>query len=295
MRVSGLPVLLVLLLTCLLPPAVQAQGFNLKELGKQLGLDEKTGNLFDQSFNTLRALAPIGYEEERALGGALAVEAFQRFGGPYNNQRLTQYITLVGTTVALHSDRADIPYYFAILNSPHPNAFATPGGYVFVSIGLLRLLGSEAELAGVLGHEIAHISRKHALRTLQRSQVLHRVSQLTLSVLDKDPAIFDRLINELSAKIFDQGLDQNMELEADRLGTEYAMRVGYQSTALARFLVRLSQRQERRHTGLFQTHPDPRTRARHLRQVARAPDAPNGRLLASRFKRVLEKSGIRRQ
>ncbi len=277
-------IFLTVALCLTLVTGVQAQ-FNLKGLGKALGLDEKTSDILDKSFKTIRALAPIGYKEEKAIGGALAVEVFQRFGGPYNNPRLLRYVTLVGTSVAAHSDRPNIPYYFALLNNAQPNAFATPGGYVFLTIGLLRQLRSEAELAGVLGHEIAHITAKHALKTLQRSQILHGVSQLTVTALDKDPAMFDQIINELSATLFERGLDQKLEYAADRLGVEYAYRVGYNPQGLRSFLRRLAQNQRSRRTGLFKTHPDPRRRADLLQQtmLQQYGHQPGGQTLQQRF------------
>lgn len=278
--------LLFLLLSLALAMAAQAQ-FNLKELGKSLGLDKKTTDVLDKTLQTVQSLGPIGYEEERAIGGALAVEAFQRFGKPYRDRQLLRYVSLVGITVAMHSDRTDIPYHFAIVNNAHPNAFALPGGYVFVTIGLLRQLRSEAELAGVLGHEIAHITEKHALQTLRRSQVLRGISHLTTTVLDKDPALFDKVINELSATIFERGIDHKLEFEADRLGMEYAYRVGYSPQSLSTSLRRLAQLRHMRRVGLFKTHPDPRQRADRLQRVMRQQYGPQagGRTLASRFAR----------
>ena len=84
----------------------------------------------------------------------------------YNNPELQRYIATVGQAVVEVSERPDIDYYFAVLDSSAPNAFATPGGYVFVSVGLLRLLENEAQLAGVLGHEIAHITGRQLIPVL---------------------------------------------------------------------------------------------------------------------------------
>jgi predicted Zn-dependent protease len=282
-------VVCAVVLTVLFQLPGQAQ-LNLDELRKQLGIGGKTGDILDKTFKTLQALGPIGYEEEKAIGGALAVEAFQRFGPPANNPMLVRYVNLVGTSVALHSNRPDIPYHFAVLNHNQPNAFATPGGYVFVTVGLLRLARSEAELAGVLGHEIAHVTQKHALQTLQRSQILQGLSELTLTALDKNPAMFDKVLNEMSSLLFDRGLDQNLEFEADRLGAEYAARVGYSPTGLQRVLARLARQQGYRQTGLFKTHPDPRLRAQRLHQAVQRQYGPNpgGQELSQRFATIFK-------
>lgn len=283
-KVRVLP--LGLLLSLGLAMAAQAQ-LDLKELGKSFGLGKKEADVLDKTLQTVKSLGPIGYEEERAIGGALAVEAFQRFGEPYRDPKLLHYVTLVGTTVAMHSDRTDIPYHFAILNNAQHNAFALPGGYVFVTIGLLRQLQSEAELAGVLGHEIAHITEKHALKTLRRSQVIRGVSELTMTALNTDPALFDQVINQLSTTLFDRGLDHKLEYEADRLGMKYAYRVGYSPQSLSTALKRLAKLRLRSHTGLFKTHPDPKKRAKRLKKVIRKKygSEPGGQTLASRFSR----------
>lgn len=212
------------------PPQPQQNTSNdgLIGLGQSLGIfDKKTSKILQQSVNTLQALQPIAYEEEKAIGGRLAVEVFSRFGGAYDNPELLRYINLVGQAVADVSNRPDIDYHFAILNTESPNAFATLGGYVFVSIGLLRMIENEAQLAGVLAHEVAHISQKHALQTLGRSRSLQGVSALTLTVMDKNPGLFDKLIDEVSNVLFTKGLDKNLEFEADKYGREFAYRMGY--------------------------------------------------------------------
>ena len=225
-------------------------------LGQSLGIfDKKTSNILKQSVNTLQALQPIAYKEEKAIGGRLAVEVFSRYGGAYDDPELLRYITLVGQAVADVSSRPDIDYHFAILNTEHPNAFATPGGYVFVSIGLLRMIENEAQLAGVLAHEVAHISQKHALQTLERSRSLQGVSSLTLAVMDKNPGMLDKLIDEVSNVLFTKGLDKNLEFEADKYGREFAYRMGYYPGGLQNFIHKLGKSAEGNKSIFMSTHP----------------------------------------
>ena len=225
-------------------------------LGQSLGIfDKKTSNILKQSVNTLQALQPIAYKEEKAIGGRLAVEVFSRYGGAYDDPELLRYITLVGQAVADVSSRPDIDYHFAILNTEHPNAFATPGGYVFVSIGLLRMIENEAQLAGVLAHEVAHISQKHALQTLERSRSLQGVSSLTLAVMDKNPGMLDKLIDEVSNVLFTKGLDKNLEFEADKYGREFAYRMGYYPGGLQNFISKLGKSAEGGKSIFMSTHP----------------------------------------
>ncbi|MFQ5717395.1 MAG: M48 family metalloprotease, partial [Nitrospinales bacterium] len=237
-----------------------------------------------QGKKTLDAFKPIGLEEEKAIGASLAMEVFKRFGGPYEDPRLLRYVNMVGQAVARVSDRPNIDYHFAILDSEAPNGFATPGGYVFVSIGLLRMLKNEAELAGALGHEIAHITHKHALKTIQRSKELHGVNALTMTVMEKDPSKFNKLIDEVSNVIFTHGLDKNLEYEADKMGMEYAARVGYQPNGLNEFIRVLGSSPAGKTSIFFSTHPAPRDRVSRLRKLLSAKRRANASpVLANRF------------
>jgi beta-barrel assembly-enhancing protease len=225
-------------------------------LGESLGIfDKRTSKILKQSVSMLKTLQPISYEEEKVIGGRLAIEVFNRYGGPYNNPKLLKYVNLVGQAVAEVSNRSDIDYHFAILNTEIPNAFATPGGYVFVSIGLLKMIKNEAQLAGLLAHEVAHITQKHALQTLERSRSLQGVSSLTLTVMDKNPELFDKLIDEVSEVLFTRGLDKNMEFEADRYGKEFAYRMGYFPGGLQNFLLKLGKSKEGESSIFMSTHP----------------------------------------
>jgi predicted Zn-dependent protease len=211
-----------------------------------------------------QSLKPIGLEEEKAIGGSLAIQVFNRYGGLYDNPELQRYITLVGQSLADVSDRPDLDYHFAVVNSEHPNAFATPGGYVFVSIGLLRVLENEAQLAGVLGHEIAHITHKHALKTLERNKKVAGFGALTVSMLGQSPDVFDKVIEHAGEIIFTYGLDKNLEYEADKMGAEYTERLGYHSGGLKSFLDILNKSQPGQDSVFLSTHPSPADRLSHL-------------------------------
>lgn len=271
------------------PPAQKGQG-GLIGLGESLGIfDKKTSKILKGSVGALQALQPIGIKEEKAIGGSLAVEVFSRYGGMVDNPELQRYVTLVGQAVADVSDRPDLEYHFAVLNTEHPNAFATPGGYVFVSIGLLRLLQNEAQLAGVLGHEIAHITQKHALQTLQRSKLLQGVSSLTLAAMDRDTGLFDRVINQVSEVLFTRGLDKNLEFEADKLGAEFAYRTGYFPGGLKDFIKILGKSESRGSSIFLSTHPSPGERYRQLgRHMVHYKSAMLYPVLSKRFRTTVK-------
>ena len=277
------------------PPEAQQNTGNdgLIGLGQSLGIfDKKTSKILKQSVNTLQALQPIAYKEEKAIGGRLAVEVFSRFGGAYDDPKLLRYINLVGQAVADVSTRPDIDYHFAILNTASPNAFATPGGYVFVSIGLLRMIENEAQLAGVLAHEVAHISQKHALQTLGRSRSLQGISALTLTVMDKNPDLFDKLIDEVSNVLFTKGLDKNLEFEADRYGREFAYRMGYYPGGLQNFIRKLGKSREGGNSIFMSTHPSTGERYNRLKKTwSRYKKASLYPVLGKRFFSVFKRPG----
>jgi len=254
--------------------------------GQLLGMDKKTVNIIGKGLNLVKSLRPIQYREEKAIGGGVALQAFSRFGGPYPDEGLNRYVSMVGKGVALASDRPDIPYYFSVLNSEEANAFAAPGGYIFVTVGLLKNLETEAQLAGVLGHEIAHVAKRHSLQTIERGKRLHGISELSLTLMDKDPRLFSDIINNVSELIFTKGLDHSLEYEADRFGIRYAARLGYNPRGLEIFLKKLARE---RHGGLrsvfFQTHPSTESRIAKLAREVRVhyPRLKGYRTVARRF------------
>ncbi|MBM4086123.1 MAG: hypothetical protein FJ272_15170, partial [Planctomycetes bacterium] len=107
-----------------------------------------------------------------------------------------------------------------------------PGGYIFISTGLLKLISDEAELAGILGHQIAHVSQKHALRVLRWNKVLTNAADAAATAMKKDARIFAAVADAVHAVVFDEGLNRTLESEADRLAAHYAQRVGYQARAV---------------------------------------------------------------
>ena len=235
--------------------------------------------------NLIGGLLPIGYEEEQTIGQAIALQVIARYGGVYDKPDLTRYVNLVGRAVALTCDRADIEYRFAILNHDSINAFAAPAGYIFVTRGLLKTIRNEAELAAVLGHEIGHVTQKHILDVIQRSKQIAGVAEAGLAYANKNPDAFKNVIDGAVKKLLDEGLDQNKELESDRLGVIFASRVGYDSTAYATFLDRL-RTLKGDDQAFFKTHPNFSNRLTVVQSTIREQGLKaTGLLLADRFSR----------
>ena len=247
--------------------------------------DKRLAHVIHGSGTLVSGLLPISYEEEQSSGAAIALQVVARYGGLYDQPELTRYVNLVGRAVALTCDRPDIAYHFAVLNHDSINAFAAPAGYVFVTRGLLKQIRNEAELAAVLGHEIAHVSQKHILDVIQRSKRLAGISEAGLAYTHQNPDAFKKVIDAAVKKLLDEGLDQEKEIEADNLGDVFAARVGYDPAAYVTLLNRLRvlKGDDR---AFFKTHPNFSTRIDAVREVIQTQAlTPTGVLLEDRFTR----------
>lgn len=171
------------------------------------------------------------------------------------DDKLQQYVNKVGRYVAAQSGRPGLNWTFGVIESPSVNAFAAPGGYVFVTRGLYALLGSEAELAGVLAHEIAHVNARHHVRLMQKQRAVSMGQEFLLKKAGNDTV--KKLVGN-GAEILARSLDKESEFEADRLGVYYATRSGYDSYGLPAVLDRLqASGGSDRFTLLYKTHPLP--------------------------------------
>jgi len=172
--------------------------------------------------------------------------------------KLQQYVNRVGRWVASHSDRADLKWTFGVIQFSDINAFAAPGGYVFITLGLYNKLKDEAELAGVLGHEIAHVQEKHHLKVVQKSQLLAAGARVLNRKVAKGESAVQKIIGS-GAEILSRGLDKDAEYEADRVGVVLAARAGYDAWGLPAVLQEISAVSAKDSTVgmLFTTHPHP--------------------------------------
>lgn len=171
---------------------------------------------------------------------------------------LQQYVNKVGRHVAVHSGRPDLNWTFGVIESPSVNAFAAPGGYIFVTRGLYALLQNEAELAGVLAHEIAHVNKRHHVRLMQKQRAVSMGQEFLIKKSGNDTV--KKLVGN-GAEILARSLDKESEFEADRLGVYYATKAGYDSYGLPAVLDRLqASGSSDRFTLLYKTHPLPSAR-----------------------------------
>lgn len=214
--------------------------------------------------------------QEIALGRASDVEVRKQYK-VYPSPALQSYVNRVGQKVAQHSHRPNIHYTFTVLDSPEINAFALPGGYVYITRGILAYLNSEAEMAAVLGHEVGHVTARHGVRQQSAAQAANiGISIASIFVPELNTQIGQDLSNLFGGALL-SGYGRDHELEADRLGAQYLARTDYDPQAMIR-VVRVLKNQElfdaeiakqegrepRRYHGTFATHPDNDTR---LQQV----------------------------
>lgn len=233
-----------------------------------------------------RSALPIGPEKEQEIGFSIAATVAGRYP-LVQDEALTRYVNMVGHTVAQQSIRGgEVAFRFGVLDTDEVNAFAAPGGYVLVTRGALELMESEAELAGVLAHEVAHVDETHVLDGIRRSSVFADVRDEA----DLSGAIVDRL-GEVGSGLLFTGLSREDELEADSLGVIYAAATGYSADGLLRFLERLDSGAAadgalREWTA---THPprSDRAAALHRQLAAGGIDRASGQELAERFREAV--------
>jgi len=172
---------------------------------------------------------------------------------------LQRYVNHVGRWLAAQAERPDLPWQFGVLEAPQLNAFAVPGGTIFITRGLLERMRNEAELAGVLAHEIVHVLRKHHLKAIQKgAQTSLAGDALSAALKDRAGAARDKLI-AFGTEMYARGLDKSDELEADRLGVVIAARAGYDAYGLPSVLQTLQamSAQDSAVALMFKTHPAP--------------------------------------
>jgi len=200
-----------------------------------------------------------------------------------NDPELQAYVNRVGRWIASQGERPDLPWRFGVTNDPTVNAFAAPGGYILITLGLYEILDTEAQLAGVLGHEIGHVVKRHHVTVMQKSAGVSAVAQLgQVAVQARGAArqdLFNRVIGT-GAEIFARGLDKEAEFEADQIGVVLAARAGYSPYGLIEVLHKLAARggSDESLALLFSTHPHPNERLQKLGEALepRVPTLPAG-------------------
>ncbi len=219
----------------------------------------------------------ISEADEARIGAEQHDQILSEFGGAYDDPEVAAYVDSIGQFLALTSERPDVKFTFTVLNSPIVNAFALPGGYVYVSRGLLALASDEAELAGVIAHEIGHVAARHGAQRMS-SGIMAQLGLGLLSILTDSPELAG--VAQIGAMAAIQSYSRDQEYEADMLGVRYLSRAGFDTDAMASFLskMRAHSEVEARIAGrsggggdqfdIFATHPRTAERVRRAVQAA---------------------------
>jgi len=219
---------------------------------------EKRKQLFEGIGAVLASGSEIDYASEVTIGESLALEGFRRYGLPVEDEALQKYLNLVGNAAARNSLRPGIPYRFVVVNNPLKNAFSCPGGIIFVCAGLMDVLENEEQLANILAHEVAHISHRHAIKSIQRARFFQGVGKITAATMEGDKGKqYETMIGDLQTTLFDKGLDQDMEFEADLSGMDTVFRTGYTPKGMIEVLEGLKRLEagSAKAGSWFSTHP----------------------------------------
>jgi len=220
--------------------------------------------------------------QEIEIGRKMHPQVLQQYGR-YADEGLQAYVSDIGRRIAAVSHRPDIEYTFTVLDSEEVNAFALPGGFVYITRGIMAYLNSEAELVAVLGHEVGHVTARHAVRQ-QTGATAAGVGATLVGILTGSGDLAS-LVN-IAGTALVRGYGRDMELEADSIGSEYLARLGYSPEAMID-VVRLLKNQEmlevqmarqegrepRVYHGVFSTHPDNDVR---LKEVVAAAGKAGG-------------------
>lgn len=213
---------------------------------------------------TFEAARPLTDEEEYYVGRSVAARLLSSYS-ILQNQELTEYVNLVGKTVALNSDKPYTygGYHFAVLNSKEINAFACPGGTIFITKGMINAVQNEDELAAVLAHEVAHVNHRDGVSAIQKARLTSVATLIGTQAAQRyTPAQLSQLITAFEGSIDDvfktlvvNGYGKSQEYNADEDAISYLARAGYNPSALKDFLQRVVSEGGASGGGIMKSHP----------------------------------------
>lgn len=230
-------------------------------------------------------LTLVSAEQEKQIGSEEAKKVEQQMG-LLDDSRFVPYLNQLGQRLAEQSPRKDVTYQFHLVDMPEPNAFALPGGYVYVTRGLLALTNSEDELAGVVGHEIGHVAARHSVQKISRQGPFAVVFGIVSGITGLVSPLVGNIvggIGDFAQSLVFSPYSRSQETEADKVGQEMAAKAGWDPAALSTFLNTLGREvdlmsKEPRKPSFFDSHPATPDRvektAEHAKQLARVNRAP---------------------
>lgn len=257
--------------------------------GKPLSTDEDPSMIGKRKINGgfINWMA-VGMEKEVALGRSLAAEV-DREAKFVDDPIITEYVNRVGQNIVLHSD-AKVPFTIKVIDSDEVNAFALPGGFFYVNKGLILAADNEAELAGVMAHEIAHVAARHAVENQAKATLMDYGLLAGSIFLGGIPGLIVNNAGPLAALLGFMKFSRGAESEADKLGVQYLYASGYDPNALATMFEKLSAKNKKKPgfiSKAFATHPQPpERRTASLTLVSRFPEREEYTISTSEFQKV---------
>ena len=278
--------------------AVVQQGTEiLAQTGK---ISESDKNSIIKTTEAIRStFSDITEEEEYYIGRSVAAMVLDRYPA-YNNDSLTRYINTVGNAVSYFSDRPETfaGYHFLVLDTDEVNAMAAPGGFIFISKGLLKRCKDEETLAAILAHEIGHITKKHGLQSIKKSRLIdafkilgtEAVQRYGSEQLAQLTGIFEGVLGDVVESLIERGYDRKYEYEADQQAVAITVRTGYSPVGLGDFLqTMIGDKTTASGKGWFKTHPSPEDRMGRVKaEISSVKNVPlKADARTSRFKQSL--------
>ena len=255
-------------------------------LASQGKISEKDRAAIVGTSQALRStFADITDEEEYYIGRAVSALILSRYK-TVDDDAFTRYLNLVGMAVVYNSDRPETygGYHFTVLDSDEVNAMAAPGGFVFVTKGLVRRCGDEETLAAILAHEVGHVAARHGLQSIKKSRLVDAfgvigstaASQLNSEQLTKLTGLFEGALGDVLETLVGRGYDRKYEFEADGLSVKFIAQTGYNPAGLAAFLTTMERdKPSGPVAGWFKTHPSPADRLTRVRaEIAALASVP---------------------
>ena len=230
----------------------------------------------------------INEQKELQIGAETHGQFEREFGGKHPDAQLQAYVNNVGMNVARYAGRPNLPWQFTVVNSPQVNAFAVPGGYIYITQGLLFRMENEAMLAGVLGHEAAHIAHRHSVQQMQRGQLAQGVSTAVGIVGGLFGYGWAGDVTNAVASISLMKYGRDQEKQSDLSGLKYMTEAAYDPRGMVQTMTVLQQAAGKGGAPEFlSSHPNPGNRLTYLKETIQkkyAPAAQGGKIGEEEFR-----------
>ncbi|QTA79169.1 Peptidase, M48 family [Desulfonema limicola] len=261
--------------------------------------DQQAQSIGTTAKTVAKTFEDITPEQEYYIGRTIGAVILSKYR-PYNDNTVNRYINLLGQTLAKASELPETfgGYHFLALDSEDINAFAAPGGLIFVTRGLIRCCEHEDAMASVLAHEIGHVQFKHGLRAINTSRLTTALTTLGVEgaktfgsqELASLTSAFEDSISDISQTMINTGYSRSLEYQADKAAAVIMEKTGYDPNGLVDMLKTMKTRLKPGSTDFFKTHPDPQARVKEIqKQIGKYKPVSMPETRQSRFKKALSR------